>query len=211
MRKGFILLLLLALAAMPCLAAAEEAGTAETQAAEVQAAESEPLTLFDARYYFEHRLLQRLFYAAPEETMAELSGGGLYGRWNTYVTEIGFAVTYDAGQFETRDMSRDGIRVLMLSMPEPEKTLLCYRIYLCWDAGTGNAGYYTAEYDKVEGFFDEGCLICGWTADGSHHYYLEGSILPDSRDPEYEKALSAEADAVLELMRKSIPAAEGKD
>ena len=90
---------------------------------------------------------------------------------------------------------------MMLTMPTPDTTLLCYRIYLCWDPETETAAYYTAEYDKYDGFFDEGCLICGWSPDGSHHYYLEGKILPGSEDPEYEKALAEEAETVLELMR----------
>ena len=199
MKRILILTLLLALALVPGLAAEE---AQETPAAESAEAESEPLALFDVRYYFEHRLLRQLFYAAPESTMESLRDGGLYERWNTYTAEIGFETTYAYEQFSARDMLQDsGIRVLMLTMPAPDTTLLCYRIYLCWDPETETAAYYTAEYDKYDGFFDEGCLICGWSPDGSHHYYLEGKILPDSEDPEYEKAL-AELNEIIEKLDK---------
>ncbi len=208
MRRILILMLLMALAFVPGLAAAEE--TQEAPAAETGEhadTENEPLTLFDVRYYFEHRLLRQIFYASPESTMESLREGGLYERWNTYTAEIGFESEFEYDQFSTRDMMQDsGIQMLMLILPQPDATLLCYRIYLCYDPKTETAAYYTAEYDKYEGFFDEGCLICGWSPDGSHHYYLEGKILPDSEDPEFETMLTEEAAAVLELMRGNTDA-----
>ncbi len=198
MKRFFTLLLLLSLAVFPFAVTAEEAETPVTEKAEP--------TLFDTRYYFEHRLLPQQFYEAPEETIASILQTGLYDRWAEYTEEAGADIGYTPKQFGAREMMQDsGIRMLMLTMPAPEKTLLCYRIYLCFDPDSGTAAYYTAEFDeKYDGFYDEGCLICGWKPDGVHQSYAEGRILPDRKDPEYEKALAEEATAILELMQQRI-------
>ncbi len=204
MKRIAILLLLFSLAVFPFAVTAEE-----TQGAEIPDTETEnpTATLFDIRYYFEHRLLPREFYQAPEGMMETLRENGLYDRWTRYETENGFDTSYSAAEFDTREIMQDsGIRMMLLTLPRPESTLLCYRIYLCYDPETETAAFFTAEFDKYEGFFDEGCLICGWKPDGTHEYYTEGKILPEKDDPDYEKALTEEATAILELMREQIEA-----
>ena len=197
MKRILLLLLLLTTALCACTATAEEAPAADTEA--------EELTLFDVRYYFEHRLLPQRFYKAPEDTMESLRDSGLYDLWCSYATENDFLSTYQEKDFSTRDMSQDsGMKILMLEMPRPEDTLLCYRIYLCVDPASGTAAYSTAEYDEYEGYYDEGCLICGWNPDGTHQFFTEGRILPDEPDSGYESGLAEEAAAVLELMRQRV-------
>ena len=200
MKRMIILMLLFSMAVFPFAVTAEEA-----QDTAIQGTGEASVTLFDVRYYFEHRLLPQAFYQEPEELMESLREGGLYDRWSRYTAERSFDVTYPADAFSVREMMQDsGLRMLMLTMPQPEKTLLCYRIYLCFDPETGPAAYYTAEYDVYEGFFDEGCLICGWKPDRTHQYFMETQILPAEDDPEYEKKLAEEAAAILNLMREQI-------
>lgn len=202
MKRIIILALLFSMAVFPMAITAEEAR--ETDAPETGKA---AVTLFDVRYYFEHRLLPQVFYQDPEGTMESLPESGLYDRWSRYTAESSFDVTYPEDAFSVREMMQDsGIRMLMLTMPQPESTLLCYRIYLCFDPETGTAAYYTAEYDIYEGYYDEECLICGWKPDRIHQYFTETRILPDSDDPEYEKALAEEAETILKLMREQIDA-----
>lgn len=223
MKKVIVLMLLLSLAAFPCLTAGEEAQ--ETAAADQPAAETEVTELpadeteteeqpeaeagmtdaFDIRYRFEHRMLREKFYSAPVSTMKALRENGLYRIWSDFIAEEHAESSYSEADFGMREvMQESGIQILLLTMPEPEDTLLCYRIYLCFDPGTATAAYYTAEYDKYAGYFDEGCLICGWNRDGEHQFYAEGRILPESGDPEYEKELAEETVTVLELMRARI-------
>lgn len=203
MKRIILLLMLLSMAFLSGTGTAEEAP--DTEVPEPVKAEKAKLTLFDIRYYFEHRELPQQFYQAPEDMMESLQEAGLYDRWNSYTAAYGFDQDYADGDFAVRDMMQDsGIRMLLLTMPDPESTLLCYRIYLCYDPETGTSAYYTAEFDKYDGFFEDGCLICGWKPDGTHQYYAEGRILPDRDDPEYEKALAEEAAAILNLMREQI-------
>lgn len=208
MRRIIILLLLFSMAVCPPAATAEETQGADIPgAAETQAKDSPEITLFDVRYYFEHRLLPQAFYEAPIGLMESLRKDGLYDRWKSYTAGLGFSGPYSGADFGVRDMMQDsGIRMMLLTMPKPESMLLCYRIYLCFDPSSGTAAYYTAEYDLVEGFFDEGCLLCGWKPGGTHQYYAVTKILPDSSDPGHEKALAEEATAVLNLMREEIAA-----
>ena len=209
MKRILILLLLFSMAVFPCVTAAEAQNTAAPENAEAD--DTAELTLFEIRYYFEHRLLPQRFYYSPEAAMDSLRGNGLYEMWRSYTAENTAEVAYKAEEFSTREMLKEsGIIVLMLSMPEPADTLLCYRIYLCYDPETGTAAYFTAEYDKYEGYFDEGCLLCGWNEDGTHRYYSESRILPDSNDPEYESLLAEEADIVLKLMQERIAAGTGE-
>ena len=208
MKRIMILLLLLVTAAFPAAVKGEETqGTEIPETADSRETEKPAVTLFDIRYYFEHRMLPKAFYQAPEETIASLLETGLYDRWSSYTAAHDYAAPYNAEAFDAREMMQDsGIRMLMLEMPQPENTLLCYRIYLCFDRDTGTSAYFTAEYSKYEGVFDECCLLCGWKPDGTHQYYSEGQILPDRSEPEYEKALAEEATAVLNLMREQIRA-----
>ena len=200
--KRTIILLLLSMALFSCAATAEE-----TQVKEIPVTEEAGVTLFDVRYYFEHRMLPQEFYEAPEKTMDSLLEKGLYERWNRYTADSGFDSPYPAESFSVREIPRNGdVRILVLAMPKPEKTLLCYRIYLCLDPESGTAMYFTAEYDIYEGFFDESCLICGWKQDRTHQYFRETRIIPDSNDPEYEKALAEEVSVIRDLMQEQIEA-----
>ena len=189
--KRMMILLLAALIGLAWGAAAEEAP-----------GEDVPLRTDGTRYYFEHRLLPGEFYREPEEMMDAMAGDGLYDRWVRYAAEKGVSAGYTAGDFTVREMMQDsGIRMAVLIMPTPEENLLCYRIYLCLDPESGKAAYFTAEFDEHDALYDDGCLICGWSADGVHSYYEPGKILPEPGDPAYEKALAGEAAAVLNLMR----------
>lgn len=206
MKRIMILLLLFSIVVFPWMTTAEAPNTAATEQPESPEADDDTeLTLFEVRYYFEHRLLPQRFYHAPEQTIESLRGTGLCDLWCSYTAENAFDVTYPTDDFSAREILQDsGITVLLLTLPAPADTLLCYRIYLCLDPESGTAAYYTAEYDKYDGFFDEGCLLCGWNEDGTHQYYAESRILPDRNDPDYESGLGEEAGIVLDLMRTRI-------
>ena len=188
MKKWIALLLALCLL-LPCAVLGETA-------AEETAEEMVEITPHDIRYYFEHRLLPSELYENTEQLIGFLRQNGIYALWANFTGNNGFNVVYPEDAFGMAEFPQeDGTNVMMLSLPKPEDSPLCSRVYLCWNPETGKAGYYTVELDS---FFGEAWYLCSWSADGAIN------ALPDPEDPGYADALQAEISAVLELMNSNV-------
>lgn len=194
MKKWIALLLALCLL-LPCAVLGETA-------AEETAEEMVEITPHDIRYYFEHRLLPSELYENTEQLIGFLRQNGIYALWANFTGNNGFNVVYPEDAFGMAEFPQeDGTNVMMLSLPKPEDSPLCSRVYLCWNPETGKAGYYTVELDS---FFGEAWYLCSWSADGNHLDYGAINALPDPEDPGYADALQAEISAVLELMNSNV-------
>lgn len=194
MKKWIALLLALCLL-LPCAVLGETA-------AEETAEEMVEITPHDIRYYFEHRLLPSELYENTEQLIGFLRQNGIYALWANFTGNNGFDVVYPEDAFGMAEFPQeDGTNVMMLSLPKPEDSPLCSRVYLCWNPETGKAGYYTVELDS---FFGEAWYLCSWSVDGNHLDYGAINALPDPEDPGYADALQAEISAVLELMNSNV-------
>lgn len=193
--KKWIALLLALCMLLPCAALGETA-------AEETAEEAAEITPHDIRYYFEHRLLPSELYENTEQLTGFLRKNGIYALWANFTGSNGFAVVYPEDAFGMAEFPQeDGTNVMMISLPKPEDSPLCSRVYLFWNPETGKTGYYTVELDS---FFGEAWYLCGWSADGNHLDYGTINALPDPEDPGYADALQAEIAAVLELMNSDV-------
>ena len=185
-------------------------GTMATDAeeSEVDAAQG-GVTLEQIRYHFEHSAMPRYFYEDPANMLDVLGEVGVFPVFAALADENGVAYPYESEDFSERlyDLD-DGTTILQVVMPRPETSPQCYRIYLVYNSGTGNAGYYTVEFDNLLG---ETAFLCGWTPDMTHMNYGGAAILDPSGD-DYEAQLATEAGQVAELAGASgtvIPAEAG--
>ncbi len=190
MKKLLMILLALCLA-LPAVCLAE-AGETETEGGE----EGE-LTLHNVRYYFEHVLGRSYFFDDPSGWMDILRNPGPYDFWKWVTEQLSFDTTYIEEDFNVRELEKDGIRMIIVEMPEPEENLDCARIWHCLEPETGNAWYYTVEYNN---YFGEAFFLCEWKADGNHMDYgvFEAA---DPAEEDYEAQLEAEADLILQHIR----------
>lgn len=189
MKKTIALLLVLCLLLPFCYAAAAEE-TGETD-------RSAP-TLYDFRYYFEHKLLPNELYNYADQLIPFLRERGAFLLWQNFTLNNNADVFYAESDFSVRDIPREnGDTLLMLTLPKPEKTPLCARVYLYRSADGAGIGYYTVEYDD---FFGESWFLCSWTKEGTHLNHGDVAALPDPADPGYEEALSKEIGTVWQLI-----------
>lgn len=158
-------------------------------------------TTEEVRYAFEHDMLPRYFYDNPQNLIDHVLSDGVFILWESVATENGADVRYGAGDYaETLYTYDDGTELVQLDLPEPDASLLCYRIYLLYNPNTGEAGYYTVESDDFlpgEGF------VCMWDAQGNHVNFGATLQAPDKGDPAYGALLADEAAAILAITRPS--------
>jgi len=171
---------------LPCAAAMCEATAAPS--------------LHDCRYYFEHKLLPTELYQNAEQMLAFLRENGLYAMWRNFAINNGADPVYpeDRYRFEEQTLD-DGTLLVRLTFPKPEDSLLCGRVYMLRNPETGEAGYFTVEYDT---FMGEAWFLCGWTPNGNHMNYSGMDPLPSPDSTDYQAALDRETDAVIQLFRE---------
>ena len=171
-----VALCLLCALALPCMA--DEAA-------------SEPPSLYQVRYYFEHQMLPASYYDMPEEVLTFLQEEGPYELWRRVTESFGLDPTYAEADFRAEVLEdTDEVRILRLNLPEPDGNTLCPRVYFVYYPETGNGAYVTVESDT---FMPDAYFICGWTPDGTHMNY--GSI----DIPADDAALAAELDMVKQV------------
>jgi len=154
------------------------------------------VTLAKARYHFEHSALPRYFYDDPANMLRVLEESGTYMLWTSLADENGVKYPYEAGDYAERLYTTgDGATVMQLEMPAPETEPQCYRAYMVYNPATGDAAYYTVEY---EGLLGESAMLCGWSKEREHTVYSGAAVL-NRDDAGYESALFAEAQRVAEL------------
>ena len=159
-------------------------------------------TPYQVRKYFEQNLMPQLFYEDQEQFLDFIDQNGVFALWTNFTEGGGFDPVYNQEDFsQTKVLKEDGTRVTLAVLPVPEDTPLCSRVYFCLNPETGKKGYFTVEYDNL---FDEQWFLCGWTDNNIHMSYGTTAALPDPADPEYESALQAEMDTVLNLLKSDI-------
>lgn len=176
------------------------------QDAAQDAAANGGVTLKQARYHFEHSALPRYFYDDPSNMLTVLGEVGAYRLWTSLADENGVEYPYQPGDYaENWYTADDGTTVLQIIMPQPETDTLCYRVYMLYNPGTGDAGYYTVEYD---GLLGDAAFLCGWSEDRKHINYGGAAIL-DAADAGYGAALLEEAGRVASLAGASASLTPG--
>ncbi len=160
------------------------------------AAASGGATLAQARYHFEHSALPRYFYDDPANMLQVLEEKGVYRLWTSLADENGVEYPYQAEDYAVHLYETgDGATVMQIEMPRPEVEPQCYRAYMIYRPATGDAAYYTVEY---EGLLGESALLCGWSKALEHTVY-DGAAVLDKADGGYGAALLAEAQQVAAL------------
>ena len=131
-------------------------------------------TLEQTRYHFEHNALPRYFYDDPANTLETLRRNGVYRLWAALADENGVTYPYHSQDFIEHwyDLD-DGTTILQVVMPRPTVTPQCYRLYMVFRPGAGEAHYYTVEYENLLG---ETALLCGWDAGHRHVSYGPAAV-----------------------------------
>ena len=154
------------------------------------------VSLTKARWHFEQSALPRYFYDDPANMLRVLDESGTYRLWSALADENGVEYPYQAGDYaEHVYTTGDGATVMQIEMPRPEETPQCYRVYMVYAPNTGDAAYYTVEYD---GLLGESALLCG-RSKGLEHTVYDGAAVLDKSDAGYGEALLAEARQVAAL------------
>jgi len=181
-----------------------EASGTGTMATDSESSEEEAaqtgVTLERIRYHFEHSAMPRFFYEDPATVLDVVKEVGVYPVFAALANENGVAYPYQETDFKENLYNQDdGTVVLQVVMPRPEVTPQCYRIYMVYNADTGDADYYTVEFDDMMG---ETAFLCGWNPDMTHLNYGGAAIL-NPEDEDYQRLLETEAAQVAELARGS--------
>jgi|GEM_PF-2866381 len=169
--------------------------TADSENGEESAAQA-VVSLERIRYHFEHSAMPRFFYEDPATVLDVLEDVGVFPVFAALANENGVAYPYQEADFKEYLYNlNDGTVLLQVVMPQPEKTPQCYRIYMVYNSDTGNAGYYTVEFDNM---LVETAFLCGWKSDMTHLNYGGAAIL-NPEDDDYRMLLAMEAAQVAEL------------
>lgn len=174
---------------------AEKAANPEPEAG-AQDAAAGGVTLAKARYHYEHNALPRYFYDDPANMLRVLEESGTYRLWAALADENGVNYPYEAGDYAERLYTTgDGATLMQIEMPAPGEAPQCYRVYMVYNPATGDAAYYTVEY---EGLLGDSAMLCGWSKDREHTVYGGAAVL-DRDDANRDSALLAEAQQVARL------------
>ena len=169
---------------------------AESEADTQDSASAGGVSLERARYHYEHSALPRYFYDNPENMLRVMEESGAYRLWTSLADENGVKYPYQSGDYaENLYTTGDGATILQIIMPRPEAEPQCYRVYMVYNPATGDAAYYTVEYD---GLLGESALLCGRSKALEHTVY-DGAAVLDRADGGYGDALLDEAKQVAAL------------
>ena len=155
-----------------------------------------------ARYQMEHQHLPKLFYGldvdqlmgyigslyqVPGKFLTTLHGGicnELVSNGNNYPQ-----TQYDPSEFSSKPfvgpnefMPNCEDFIMRVDMPEPERVLLCARIYVCCEIDYSHRVYYTVEKTEPwenpkEGVEQRDCVLCAWVPEVDTPEKLELSHL----------------------------------
>lgn len=143
------------------------------------------MTLFEVRYYFEHKLLPKYYFEDTEPFLTEMldaygSDGNnlLYDMISDMAKKREIDLLFDEEQYKVKiyQLEEDEF-MIKISLPEPQESTLCSHIYLLFSVDDlSNKRYFTIELLEIKRKRKYYCL-CEWEPSGFHvnHGYLPKS------------------------------------
>lgn len=138
----------------------------------------------------EHRILPGWFYSKQEQFAAAVlnpQANFIYAVMKDMCDKEEIECPYEEETFQVDayDMG-EGIKMIKITMPEPEEVPACHCIYLFFTDNFEKAQYFTIEKEEPQPF------LCSWDKEGSHVSY--GSIGVEERQ---------QVEKILELFQNS--------
>lgn len=131
----------------------------------------EPYDFNEIRYYFEHVELPDWFYRKGEKMIKKLGeeGGTFLQRvMELLCKEVRQEMCNIKGQYKVIVCEKcEEYSMIRIDMPEPEREMLCSRVYLVYSGDYRRRKYFTVE----RGVSPEVKFLCSWEPDGNHCNY----------------------------------------
>lgn len=142
-------------------------------------------------YELEHHLIPESFFG---KSCHDFIGAILNEKGNFFVDVLNwlnqdvpnYTCPFSPAQFKVRPFkTATGHEVypyfymVQLTMPDPDVSPLCKRVYICHDEMLGNRSYYTVELTT-----DGNWMLCGWNSRGMHLNYGD---CPDDEELEIQQ------------------------
>ena len=144
-----------------------------------------------ARYFFEHQFLPKVFYENRQGVPVGVKKNPdvIHLNWENILKKYDLSDPYPSEAWKTEMFEIDPhLACLRLLCPEPEKETFCYWIYMLFRYDFSKLYYFTVEKG---GFLDSGPFLCGWNPELKHVMFC-------GVEKDREKAL----DRAIELFEK---------
>lgn len=114
------------------------------------------------RHAFEHQMLRDYYMKKPADFVDSMGRDGtLYRVYDAICRERGEENEYQPEQYSVDKLTTpDGRKALRLTMPMPEESPECYRIYAFYDETGKNPGFFTIERCREDAGRDS--FVCRW-------------------------------------------------
>lgn len=114
------------------------------------------------RHAFEHQMLRDYYMKNPKDFVDCMGReGSLYRVYDAICCEHGEENSYWPEQYSAELLTTPGgTKALRLTMPEPQESPECYRIYAFYDETGMNPGFFTIERCREDA--DQDSFVCRW-------------------------------------------------
>jgi len=133
--------------------------------------------LLKTRYYLEHRLFPKWLFENKGKFIETLTKGRedfVFKVLQDMCIEDFISCAYKKEDFKVNTVKlEDDVYLIDIKMPEPEKSPLCYSIYMIFNKEEDNFGYFTLE-KRIDAEKGKEALLCGW--DKYEHHYNYGAV-----------------------------------
>ena len=140
------------------------------------------MNLHDVNYYYQHKLLPRLFFEDREQFVGTALERGSTWFCNVHrelFEQFELAFPYSEEDYNIQPVKQeDGTLLLLFVPPAPEETPLCYCIILIFDPDFKKLAYYTLEKSGSPSRRAPGAYLCGWNAEECHMNYGPFDVEP---------------------------------
>ena len=138
----------------------------------------------DIVYFLEHKFLPEVLFDEEHDLVGTLAtkGNVLYEIFDGMCDEKKEQNPYSPEDFKVKSYHvRDEWFALDITFPKPERTPLCYAMYIFYKNDGSGKGCFTVESGKDAAGTESG-FLCEWKQDGSHINYGPKSLDEYSRD-----------------------------
>lgn len=152
--------------------------------------------ILDIRYYLEHQLMPRWFLKDTEVFLAALlkpNANFLYTTIQKICEKEGVELPYKKEQYQLELFSiSEEIEAICITLPEPEKSTLCKRVYLLFDRKQKKYKFFTIERGDI---FESRCtlnfiemnFLCGWDLQEENLVHLNYAVCLNGQEEEVNK------------------------